>query len=357
VIPIAPAPKAKWFQAPIGTLLNYSEAALLTKAIRTAIHEVPGLASPLNRKQSIRRIAAAFASPVVRLFPLPIQWGIAESFLPTVAPTADINIATGFETVRPTSTLAGRNFYFCQHYEPYCTDISPGQGYAGEIARQSYRLGLRPIANSSWLRDTLMTVAGQTSVSLCPNAINHNIFYGEARRSSDPRKVVVISYGGRTAEWKGFRDMAAAIAIARAKAPHIDIEWRVYGPSLLPPDNPVASYVSLGFLYPKDLSAAYREADILLSASWYESFPLFPIEAMACGLAVITTPFGTEDYAQHGVTAEVVAPRSAESIASGLLRLIEDPEYRFQIAAAGNKRSREFTWERSTDKLESIVTA
>jgi glycosyltransferase involved in cell wall biosynthesis len=291
----------------------------------------------------------------MKLFPVAIQWGIAEEYLPIVAPHADINIATKFDTVRPTALLPGRNFYFAQHYEPYFADEYPDPHYATAVARQSYKLGLQPIANSSWLRNKLTMEIEENRVPLCPNAIDHKVFNGAPKHTVDHRRVIVISYGGRKAEWKGFKDMAAAVAIARVTVPNVEIEWRVYGDSLLPPNNSIASYISLGFLSPTALSEAYRNADILLSASWYESFPLFPIEAMACGLAVVTTAFGTEDYAEHGVSAVVVEPKCPESIAAGLLALIEDSEYRFRIASAGNEKSREFTWDRSVAQLETIL--
>jgi glycosyltransferase involved in cell wall biosynthesis len=103
------------------------------------------------------------------------------------------------------------------------------------------------------------------------------------------------------------------------------------------------------------LSEEYKKADILLSASWYESFPLFPIEAMACGLAVITTQFGTEEYAVHGKTAEIVQPKNPQSIAEGLIKLVRDEAYRLRLATAGNQASREFHWDRSVERLESIL--
>ena len=93
--------------------------------------------------------------------------------------------------------------------------------------------------------------------------------------------------------------MAEAISIARAEVPTCDIEWRVYGDTTNEAHETNTSYVPLGFLFPAQLSEEYR-ADILLSASWYESFPLFPIEAMACGLPAITTQLGTEDYTTDG---------------------------------------------------------
>lgn len=137
--------------------------------------------------------------------------------------------------------------------------------------------------------------------------------------------------------------------------PNIEIEWLVYGDALLPSNNEVAEYKHLGFLNPSQLAAAYRDADILLSASWYESFPLFPIEAMACGLPVVTTSFGTEDYAVHAETAEIVYPRNVSSIANGLIKLVQDVGYRDQLAKNGHAKSKEFTWNRSVDTMENIL--
>ena len=149
--------------------------------------------------------------------------------------------------------------------------------------------------------------------------------------------------------------MAKAVALARKVFPGYEIAWKVYGAALLPPDNPIATYEALGFLRPDQLAEQYRLADILLSASWYESFPLFPLEAMACGLPVITTQAGTEEFAFMDKTAQVVQPRDPESIANGLIELIQSPEKRTQLAEQGHAISLNFTWQRSVQRMAEIL--
>jgi glycosyltransferase involved in cell wall biosynthesis len=210
------------------------------------------------------------------------------------------------------------------------------------------------IANSSWLKNKLQKEYPDSQISLCPNAIDHSIYRGEPRLAVNSKHVTLISYGGRNAEWKGFKEMVAAVAIARRELPDITIEWKVFGDALIGPDNPDAPYTSLGFLPPLQLAEEYKKADILLSASWYESFPLFPVEAMACGLPVITTQAGTEEYAFHGDTAEIVTPKSPSAIAEGIVRLIKNPEYRNQLAIRGEAMSQNFTWQKSVQRLEEI---
>jgi glycosyltransferase involved in cell wall biosynthesis len=353
IIPIYPTSRPEWFPRPVGEFLPNSPRRSLAKAgclVRDLI-----FSGKISDPKRIRRIVDASCMAAPSLFSHPARLGLVDAYVRDTAPLADVNIATSFETARPVSLLPGRNFYFAQHFEPFFKNESADPDYVDLVARQSYRLSLTLIANSSWLREMLESEAGR-SVNLSPNAINHEVYLGQPKppRLNEDR-VIIISYGGRNAVWKGFREMAHAVSLARAQMPGIDLEWRVYGDAILPPENTIAPYTALGFLVPDRLAEEYRRADILLSASWYESFPLFPLEAMACGLAVITSQLGTEDYAQHGVSAEIVDPRSPESIAEGLIRLVKDREYRYRVAMEGNAVSKQFTWSRSVTTFEAIL--
>ncbi len=355
IIPILPSAIPQWFPQKYGTLVTTARSERISGALASSGRLITALVSRTGWKVHLRQTVENLMLVAPQVFPQEVQFGLAEAYLPTIAPLADINVATSFTTIRPAALLTGRKFYLGQHFEPYFAQESDKHGYALAVAKQSYQLGFEMIANSTWLKAELFSEAGLEQVHLCPNAIDHHTFHDAPRRSSESTKVVLISYGGRDAVWKGFREMAEAVAIARSKTPDVDIEWRVYGSALLPPDNSIAPFKALGFLPPKALSEAYRDADILLSASWYESFPLFPIEAMASGLAVITTQPGTEEYAIHGRTAEVVQPRSVESIAAAILKLVGDPEYRYRLASEGNCISKQFTWNRSVERFESIL--
>jgi glycosyltransferase involved in cell wall biosynthesis len=355
VVPTLPSEYPAWFPDSIGRFISSSSKERLKRTIRSTFRAGMSVAS--GRKSFKVHLQKALKDACLYrpgLFDLPIRDGIFEAYVMDVAPEADITIATSFNTARAASLLSGNKYYFAQHFEPYLAGEFPNPHYAETVARQSYALGFQVVANSTWLKDQILSEFGDASVSLCPNAIDHGVFYGEPKAGPLTQRVIVISYGGRNAVWKGFREMAEAVCIARTELPQCDIEWRVYGDALIAPGE-ITPYVSLGFLSPSQLSEQYRKADILLSASWYESFPLFPLEAMACGLPVITTQFGTEEYAVDGATAEIVQSKSPRSIADGLIRLIQDQDRRRRIAEAGNKKAREFNWERSIERFEGIL--
>lgn len=365
VIPTHPSPPPDWFPRPWAFSLRHSSSsrALLEGLAGLGEATWAGLQFKLGRanlpsaaqERAIRDGLGNAALMIGNYGRHGQRIGAAVDHLTRMLPEADITLATDCETALPVC-LAGRGAlaYFAQHYEVYFWQERLGGEASRREALLSYRLGLRMLANSPWLQALLERKTGQ-AVLLCPNAIDHTTFGGEARPRMPGEPLRVISYGGRGAEWKGFRDMCEAMRIVREQYPALSIEWAVYGDALLPADNPVSRYRALGFLKPSALAAAYSEHHVLLSASWYESFPLFPIEAMACGLAAITTQPGTEAFAEHERTALIVTPQRPEELAAAIVRLAEDEPLRMRLARNGRERSLQFTWERAGAAMEAAL--
>lgn len=284
----------------------------------------------------------------------------AHAFMSGIMPEADVTIATLWETASLVAKHGrGRRAYFCQHYEPLFFDDAVDR----TDVDASYSYGLTLIANSSWLKSRLehrlLTAVDSKKIYLATNAIDPGIFMPapavDRRNEENPSVLRIISYGGRDARWKGFVEMAEAVRAARASLPDTIIEWNVYGPALLPPDNHITPYTHLGFLNQAELASAYRMNDVLLSASWYESFPLFPIEAMASGLAVITTSNGTEDYAINEENCLLVEPRDVNSIAQAIIRLATDRVLLKRIASSAIQVTSEHNWNRAGSKMEEVL--
>ncbi len=73
-----------------------------------------------------------------------------------------------------------------------------------------------------------------------------------------------------------------------------------------------------------DLPDYYRAADVLVLPSYYESFGLVVLEALACGTPVVATRVGVvEDIVRNGVNGWVVATNTPESLAEGVRRVLE----------------------------------
>jgi hypothetical protein len=135
------------------------------------------------------------------------------------------------------------------------------------------------------------------------------------------------------------------------------IAWHVYGfpHPVFGPENELAPYKFHGALGHDDLSRLYAESDIVLCPSWYESFPLPPIEAMACGTSVITTPYGTEGYAIDGHTAIVARPRVVSDFVVALDGLVRLPELRQRLARNGRAMAESLTWDGAVGAREELL--
>jgi len=105
-----------------------------------------------------------------------------------------------------------------------------------------------------------------------------------------------------------------------------------------------------GFADDADLPALYSGACGLAYPSLYEGFGLPILEAMRCGVPVLTAR--TSSLLEvAGNAAILVDPTSVGSIRDGLTRLLTDSALRTQLVTAGYEQSRPFTWERAAQTL------
>jgi glycosyltransferase involved in cell wall biosynthesis len=286
---------------------------------------------------------------------LPYRVAAMSDRLRRVIPEADVTLATGFSTVLPVwLSGTGALGYFMQHHEVLFAAETDDPQTNERLAELSYRLPLHRIANCTWLAREIMSQYGGDPPALCLNAIDHDRYYPDGSPPKGP--LTVVSYSGRRAPWKDLHTAAQAIRLAREKVP--DLRWIVYGSEgLISPDNDIAPYEAAGFMNADQLRSLYSRAHIALSASWYESFPLPPLEAMACGCAVVTTRLGTEDYARDGENSRVVEARDAGAMARAIVDLWCDPALRARLSTQAQEDAAAFTWSRSGDQFEQALTA
>lgn len=272
-----------------------------------------------------------------------------------VIPECDLNIATFWSTAFPVFfSRKGKPVYFMQHYEEILYPQQPAFILQRLAARTSYQLPLHKVANSSWLQRQIKQRFDQ-DVPFSNNGLVLSDFAPRPKISEMDDVIRVVTYTHHL-DWKGFGDAVAAMAIVRRRYGS-RVEWNVFGyrhPTLTE-DNLYARYKYHPKLSFAELANLYATSDVVLCPSWYESFPLPPLEAMASGTAVVTTSDGTEDYAFHEQNALVVPSRGVEQMAAAVSRLIEDEHLRARLAGEGRKIAERFTWDRAVQERERIL--
>ncbi len=111
--------------------------------------------------------------------------------------------------------------------------------------------------------------------------------------------------------------------------------------------------VSIGYVRNQDMPTILNLSEALLYTSFRESFGLPIIEAMACGIPVITS--NTSSMPEIAGTAAIqVNPESSDEIASALVNLLSSPELCKEYAQLGLQRAKEFSWISSAQKTLAI---
>jgi glycosyltransferase involved in cell wall biosynthesis len=104
----------------------------------------------------------------------------------------------------------------------------------------------------------------------------------------------------------------------------------------------------LGYVTDSQLEELYRRASILAFPSLDEGFGMPVLDAMARGVAVLTSNSSAMPEVA-GAAALLVDPTDVQSIADGLCRLATNSDLRDTLIRAGIARAKEFTWEKSVD--------
>lgn len=98
----------------------------------------------------------------------------------------------------------------------------------------------------------------------------------------------------------------------------------------------------------EDLARLYGEAEVAIVPSLYEGFSLPAIEAMSCGVPVVSTTGGAlpEVVGTNDETGLLVEPNNPEVLVDAIRRLLDDADLRARLGAAGRERvMQRFTWE------------
>jgi glycosyltransferase involved in cell wall biosynthesis len=104
----------------------------------------------------------------------------------------------------------------------------------------------------------------------------------------------------------------------------------------------------LGYLPRDELEAVYKRAALFVYPSLYEGFGLPVLEAMARGLAVVTSRTSSMREVGEGA-ALLVDPTDEREIRRAIQRLVDDEDLREELASKGRERAADFTWGKTAE--------
>ena len=177
------------------------------------------------------------------------------------------------------------------------------------------------------------------NLEVIPNAAMQ---FGECHSDVSQPRVIAV---GRLDYQKGFDRLIQAWEIVQKDAKcrnwRLDIfgqgEWR----DMLQRMREKAGLDQSAHIHPptSQIGNEYADSSLLVMSSNYEGFPMVMIEAMACGLPVVSFDYkcGPRDIIDNGINGLLVSNGDIEGLAYAMIEVISDNAYR-KLLSANAKR-------------------
>jgi D-inositol-3-phosphate glycosyltransferase len=203
--------------------------------------------------------------------------------------------------------------------------------------------------------------ASFSRIGVVPCGVDTELF--RPGRRSDARRALglddgpILLYVGRIAPIKGLETLLAAVARVRAQGRRVRL--LVVGGDADEPIDGHQAYVrdlmcrldlcdTVTFVGPQPQAALrdyYVAADVVVMPSYYESFGLVALEAMACGSPVIASRVGgLATTVRDGVTGFLVPEGDVAALAERIGAVLSDPVIRRRLGTEGVRWAERHRW-------------
>jgi glycosyltransferase involved in cell wall biosynthesis len=109
-----------------------------------------------------------------------------------------------------------------------------------------------------------------------------------------------------------------------------------------------------GYVDNEDLPAIYSAASLFVFPSFYEGFGVPPLEAMACGVPVISSNSSSLPEVVSEAAIKV-SPKDTAEITKQIMRVLKDPTLAKTLSTKGINQAKKFSWDQSAKKLIKVL--
>lgn len=171
----------------------------------------------------------------------------------------------------------------------------------------------------------------------------------------DP-KFKVIGYVGRLAREKD--PLTLYRAFRKLEKKHDDIKLLIIGEGLDEYHKKFSSERNIIYAGKQDNVVPYLQAmDIFVLPSLTETSSLSTIEAMSCGLPVITTPVGyIKEYIKEKLNGMFFPFRNSLVLSMKIETLLKNPELRIKLGVNARRTVKKlFSWDKTADGIKEVL--
>ena len=208
------------------------------------------------------------------------------------------------------------------------------------------------------------------TIQVVPAGVDPHLFrplsQAEARRTLGLKEKKVILYVGRIEPLKGLDILLRAVALLedRADTRLLIVGGEVNHDKELRRLRSQATELGIGHrvtftgsVDQGELPQYYSAADVFVLPSYYESFGLAALEAMACGTPVIVSRVGgLKTFINNGETGYLIPWQCPEPFAQRIDMLLENPSLRATMSRAARMKAQQMSWSGVADDVLSLYS-
>ena len=240
------------------------------------------------------------------------------------------------------NNLRKRSVYYVQAYEPDYYNLMGGLGnkILGFISSLSYLMRFYTIVNSPIYLKYKRLKANKI---LYPG-IDFTTFF--PKKNNLEKRDIIIGTVGRSEKYKGTSFILDAFQKLRCNNKNIQLHV-CYGNALDFKDHP-----GIHCFQPdndKELANFYRTLDFYISAGFTQlgGFHYPVVEAMSCGVSVLTTPY----FPSNKGNSWQLVPNQSESIVVAFNEAVNNPDLTLEKINQGLKDVQQFEWSKMGQKM------
>lgn len=230
-------------------------------------------------------------------------------------------------------------------------------GLWSRLRRWTYPWCSTLVVQTEQVRRRLEPFAGPQAVAVIPNGVAAPAECGTSREAGE-RSIVAM---GRLAPEKGFDLLIEAFATLAARHPSWNLLILGEGPHRAALEELIRARGLGGRVmlpgWERNPHRRLQAAEIFVLSSRYEGFPNALLEAMACGLAVVSSdcPYGPAEIVRHGIDGLLVPVDDPRALASALDRLMSDEAERRRLGTGAREVLERFSLSAFFAKWDAVV--
>jgi glycosyltransferase involved in cell wall biosynthesis len=197
-------------------------------------------------------------------------------------------------------------------------------------------------------------------ITVIPNGISESYYIPQKNDRKAP--VPTVLYVGRIKKYKGIQFLISAMLKVREKIPRAELKIVGSGDYL----NDLKDLVNrlnladcvrfTGFISEEEKIKLLREAWVSVYPSLKEGWGLTNIEANACGTPVVASNApGLRDSVIDGQTGLLCRYGDVGDLVEKLIRILSDREFTRKLSQGGLEWSKNFSWDKTTEKVEALM--